>query len=230
MGKWGIILLTALLCFCLCACGEVCEMETQDVLPVFYGEALAFHEEVTFPKTLANGLVAEALTVYRGEFWEDGSGEYVSGVAALMLKNTGTRMLEFASVTVEQEGKILHFFIYDLPPGERCLVAERLRQSHSDGSAWECSVGILRWCCPEMSREEVDYVGTDERLTVVNRTSQIRNIKVRYKRYDENEKCFVGGMAFSAHFFAVKPQQPKTGTPEYYHAGHARVVSVSTEE
>ena len=185
---------------------------------------------MTFPYVLADGLIAEELLGYDGAFWEDGSGDTVSGVAALMLHNTSQRMIEFAAVTVEQGERKLHFFVYDLPPGSQCLVAEWQKQAFSREEAGECCVGALRWGNQEMSREETDYLGTDGKLTVINRTARPLDVKVRYKRYEEEDGWFLGGMAFSAHFFAVVPHQPKTLTPEHYHAGKARVVSVSIEE
>ena len=233
MGKRRYVLLTAALVgITLCGCGEKPVAMAMDsaVLPGGSGISLEADASVSFPCVPAEELMVEAFTSYDGMFWEDGTGEEVSGVAALMVANTGTRMIEFGAVTVEQGGRMLHFFVYDLPPGTRCLVAERLRQPYSEGDARGCTAGILRWIFLEMSREEVNYVGTDERLTVVNCAARTRNILVRYKRYDPEGAYFLGGMAFSAHFFGVEPQIPKTLTPEYYHAGQARVVSVTTEE
>lgn len=233
MRKHGwILLLAGLAGMLLCACGEknAGPGEGTALLPILLEMSWEQEPSVTFPCTLADGLVAEALTAYNGPFWEDGTGAEVSGVAALMLCNTGSRMIEFAAVTVEQGGRTLHFFVYDLPPGSRCLVAEWLRQSFSEEGIRVCQAGILRWSYQELSREEVDYLGTDEKLTVVNRTARPQNITVRYKRYDKEGDYFLGGMAFSAHFFRIEPQKPKTLTPEYYHAGKARVVSVTVEE
>ena len=229
MKKRGFILLLAGLTAMLSACAEKQPTPVEAVILPVFAEKSA-QAVATFPCVLADGLVVEELLGYDGPFWEDGSGAEVSGVAALMLHNTSTRMIEFGAVTVEQGGRILHFFIYDLPPGSRCLVAEWQQQPFSWEAARECGVGVLRWSHQELAREEADYLGTDGKLTVINRTARPLNIKVRYKRYDKEGDYFLGGMAFSAHFFATQPQQPKTLTPEYYHAGTARVVSVTIEE
>lgn len=229
MGKQRFILLMAALAVLLCACEKKASAsrERSAEVPTFFSDPEAV---VTFPCTLADGLVAEKMLAFDGPFWEDGSGEAVSGVAGLMLSNTGSRMIEFGAITVEQGGRMLHFFVYDLPPGSRCLVAEWQRQSFSEEVPQGCRVGILRWGYQELSREEVNYVGTDDVLTVVNRTPRTQNILVRYKRYDKEGDYFLGGMAYSAHFFGAEPQTPKTLAPEHYHAGKVRVVSVSTEE
>jgi hypothetical protein len=229
MGKQRFILLMAALAVLLCACEKKASASRERSVeaPTFFSDPEA---AVAFPCALADGLVAEKMITYDGPFWEDGSGEAVSGVAGLMLSNTGSRMIEFGAITVEQGGRMLHFFVYDLPPGSRCLVAEWQRQSFSEEVPQGCRVGILRWGYQELSREEVNYVGTDEVLTVVNRTTKTQSILVRYKCYDKEGDYFLGGMAFSAHFFGAEPQTPKTLAPEHYHAGKARVVSVSTEE
>ena len=233
MGKRRYVLLTAALVgIALCGCpGNDTQTEKEaSLLPSFSAMPLAADPAVSFPCALGEDLVAEALVSYDGAFWEDGSGEEVSGVAALMVANTGARMIEFGAITVEQGERQLHFFIYDLPPGTRCLVAERLRGTFSREQARGCRLERIRWSYQELSRSQADYVGTDERLTVVNRTSNTRDVLVRYKRYDQEGEYFVGGMAFSAHFFGAEPQIPKMQTPEHYHAGKARVVSVSIEE
>ena len=227
MGKRRHILLMAALAVLLCSCTEGSAAVEDAALPVLFSEPKA---AVSFPCALADDLVAEEILAYDGPFWEDGSGEEVSRVAALMLSNTGSRMIEFAAVTVEQGGKLLHFFVYDLPPENRCLVAEWQRQPYSAEEPQLCQIRTIRWGRQELSREEVDYVGTDERLTVVNRTPRTQNILVRYKRYDEEKGYFLGGMAFSSHFFEAEPQKPKTLAPWHYHAGQARVVSVTLEE
>lgn len=232
MGKQRLILLMAVLVVLLCACGEKTPVfrESSAEEPVLLDMHWSPESAVDFPCALADGLVAEKLLAYDGPFWEDSSGEAVSCVAGLMLSNTGSRMIEFGAITVEQGGRMLHFFIYDLPPGSRCLVAEWQRQSFSEEELQGCRAGILRWGYQELSREEVNYVGTDGYLTVVNRTPKTQNIVARYKRYDPEKDHFLGGMAFSAHFLGAEPQTPKTLAPEHYHAGKARVVSVSTEE
>ena len=77
-----------------------------------------------FPVTLSGGtLVAEELVSFHGAYWEDGSGDLVENVAALMISNPTNRMVEFASFAVEQAGQRLYFFAYCLPPMSRSFIS-----------------------------------------------------------------------------------------------------------
>ncbi len=185
----------------------------------------------TFPVTLPNsGLIAEELRLYQGSFWEDGSGDYVEEVAALMICNPTNRMIAFASFAVDTPEGQLYFFAYRLPPKSRCLVQEYNRKSCDPQKALACRELIIRWESQELSREQIDYVGFGPRMTIVNRDSrQLEHVTVWYKQYVKEEDYYLGGVAYSAHLFYVQPGQRRTVTPEYYDAAHARIVAIELE-
>lgn len=186
---------------------------------------------VTFPQTLEDGtLVAEALSNYQGVFWEDGSGDAVENVAALMLFNPTDRMVEFVSVALEQGGKQLYFFAYRLPPQSRCLVLEYNRTACRELPVTDCRELCVRWDRQEYSREQVDYIGLGPRMTIINRAGQLlEHVTVWYKQYVGQEGYYLGGAAYSAHLFFLQPKERRNIYPEYYDAGHARIVAIGLE-
>ena len=185
-------------------------------------------ESLKFPVIFSeDGLIAEDLRLYQGQYWEDGSGEYVDNVAALMICNTTERMIAFASFAVDTLDGQLYFFAYRLPPNSRCLVLEFQRKACDPEKALACRELTVRWEAQELSREQIDYVGLGSQMTIVNRDSRpLEHVTVWYKQYVKAEDYYLGGAAYSAHLFYVQPQERRTVTPEFYDAAHARIVAI----
>lgn len=183
------------------------------------------------PYTLSgSGLIVEEIVSYDGVYWEDHEGDIVSQVTALMLYNPAERMVQFGAVALEQDGKQLYFFVYCLPPKSRCLVLEKHKQPFSNAAITQCRELNVRWDYQDLKREEVDYVGFGQSLTVTNRTSrQQKHVTVWYKQYAREEECYLGGVAYSAHLFRLNPGEQRTLTPTHYEAGQSKVVSIDLE-
>ena len=188
--------------------------------------------ELTFPHTLPeNGLILEGTVSYSGTYVEDESNDTVTNVTGLMVYNPGDRMVRFGALALEQEGKHLYFFVYCLPPGGRCLILEKNRQTYSEERVTQCRVLTMRWEYQDLHSEQVSYVGFGEQLTVVNTSArQLRHVALWYKRYDQERACYLGGIAYSAHAFKLAARSHRILTPGYYSAGSVKVVNVELEE
>ena len=195
-------------------------------------ETAAAVEELTFPYTLPDsGLVVEGTVAYTGAYMEDGSGDAVTDVTGLVVCNPGQRMVRFGAIALEQEGKQLYFFVYCLPPGAKCLILEKNRSPYSRKNVTECRELTMRWEYQDLHSEQLCYVGFGEQLTLINHSSkQMQHVTLWYKQYDHEKECYLGGVAYSAHVFWLKEQEQRTLTPEHYHAGSAKVVTVELEE
>lgn len=185
-------------------------------------------KEQIFPVTLPDsGLIAEELIRYRGQYWEDGTGDTVENVAGLMLYNPTNRMIEFASFALEEEGQTLYFFVYHLPPMSRCLVLEHDRKTCTPETVTVCRELCIRWDYQELSREQIDYVCLGPLMTVINRDARRQNhVTVWYKRYEKEGDYYLGGAAYSVHIFSLEPEERRTVRPEHYEAGSARIVGI----
>lgn len=184
---------------------------------------------MTLPLKLAEGgLVVEEISQYSGEYWENGVPETVENVAAVLVSNPGRRMIQYAAIQMECGGKRLHFFLYDLPPGEKCLVMEK------EGGAWEgpvrgAEILGIRWCGYDLAPEQVRWVGMNETLVVGNSTGRtMENVCLRYKRNDQERGCFLGGISFSVHTAALEAGQEQVLTPLHYQAGRWKVIAIVT--
>lgn len=195
-------------------------------------EPAASVSTLSLPYTLpTSGLVVEALVSYDGIYWEDYAQDTVSQVTALMLYNPMERMVEFGAVILEQNGKQLYFFVYCLPPGSRCLVLEKHRQPFSEEAIIQCRELNIRWNYQDLKRNELDYLGFGQNLTVTNRTSQQqKHVTVWYKHYVGDKGYYLGGVAYSTHLFRLNPHEQRMLTPTYYDAGLCKIVAIKLEE
>ena len=223
--KMALILAVA---WMLCGCAgekptEVADFQTSPTA------ATQMHPvSVSFPVILPeSGLIVEELRQYQGPYWEDGSGDFVEDVAALMICNPTGRMIAFASFSLTTPEGELYFFAYRLPPKSRCLVLEYQRKCCHPEKALDCRELTVRWDSQELSREEIHYVGLGSAMTIVNRNSrELEHITVWYKQYVASEDYYLGGVVYSAHLFRLPPGQQQTVTPEHYDAAHSRIVAI----
>lgn len=188
--------------------------------------------QVSLPYTLPNsGLIVEDVVSYSGTFRENGKDEEAENVAALMLYNPSERMVEFAAVSVEQEGKTLYFFVYRLPPNSRCLIPEKGKIAYQNAALTACRELCVRWTYQEMSRHQLDYLGVGKQLTVINRDSrQQEHVTVWYKQYVRDGDYYLGGVAYSEHLVFLQVEERRTVVPAYYETGKTKIVSIRLEE
>lgn len=195
-------------------------------------QATPTHAVVALPYTLpGSGLIVEDVLSYDGVYPEDQSGDTVSQISALMLYNPSERMVDFGALALEKDGKQHYFFVYCLPPGGRCLILEKHRQPFTQGAITECRELSVRWEYQDLKREELNYLGFGQSLTIVNQTSrQQRHVTVWYKQYVHDKGYYLGGVAYSAHVFRLSPNEQRTLMPSHYDAGCCKIVGIEIEK
>lgn len=184
-----------------------------------------------FPLELAQGgIIVERLWDHSGEYWENGEMEWVENVAAILVYNPGRRTIEFAAICLEQSEERLRFFLYDLPPGETCIVLEKEKKPRSGEKVTGGEILSIRWSVYDLAPEQVQWVGINECITVRNLTGrEIGNLCIRYKRYCPENGCYFGGVSFSAYATDLEAGGERILTPHFYSAGRTRVVGITAE-
>ena len=194
-------------------------------------QAVDAPQQSILPCTLDSGLVAQKLTEYEGPYREDGSDEPVSGVAALMLYNTGSRDISSAMVTVKQGHQVLHFYVTWLPAGQKVLVLEYDRQMYLDAPVTDCASSGVRWepFYPEDSMIWITEEG-ELALTVVNCSAEAaRHVRLRYKTYIEDGDFYLGGFTYSVYVGDLASGECRTVYPGHYARDTSGLVAVLTQ-
>ena len=224
------VFIAALAASLLCGCGR---RDFPENIPFFESAPITALEAnaLTFPVEIPDvPLVAEELISYQGPYWEDGSGEQVENVAALMVYNPTEQMVQSAVFAVDAKQGTLYFYVSRLPPESRCLVLEKNRKGYISGVS-DCRLLSVRWIHSELSAQQVNYVGLGPVVTITNREERMYSkVLVWYKRYVPEEGYYLGGSAYSACLLHLQPGEQRILKPQMYDSSCARVVRIEVNE
>ncbi len=186
---------------------------------------------ISFPCQVPGyNLIIEKMAPYTGMFVEDGSNANTQNVAMLLVKNDGGFPIEYTQIRVMWGQEELLFDISALPVGEKMVVQEKTGKSLAEGKAASATALVVQRANMEMSEGKVKVVDNgDNTLTIQNLTNEmIPTVRVFYKYYMENEKLFVGGIAFTVRVLRLGAGESMTIQPAHYTSQSSRVVMVLT--
>lgn len=186
---------------------------------------------ISFPCQIPGyDLTIEKMEPYNGMFVEDGSNANIKNVAMLLVKNNGDFPVEYAQIRVVCGQEELLFDISALPAGEKLVVQEKTGKTISEGKATSASAMVVQRANMEMSDSKVQIIDNgDNTLTVKNLTNEtIPTVRIFYKYYMEDEKLFVGGIAFTVRISRLGAEASVTIQPSHYTSQTSRVVMVLT--
>ena len=196
------------------------------------GEAIkAFLPYDTFyPRSvMGTDLLAVTALEYDGPFWEDGSNEEVSGVAALVVENQGGLLVSSGAVILELEKEWLVFEISFLPPGGKVLVLEKDRKRYSYGTNVTC-YGWTREEYPEdVGLVSVESMGLNGLLLTNNTGCTVPGVQIHYKNYNTETGMFLGGISYCVTEEDLMPKEIRLLNPLQFAARESRIVSIYQE-
>lgn len=177
---------------------ETVPIVTDDDPPVFT-------DTVKLPVIVpGTSLVAEQIVSYDGNYVEDGSEEYVTGIAALYLHNSGKTMVSSCRVIVQLESGFYRFEATCIPPGATVLVQEQGRRPYNNLAI--LSVG------GNAARGAKDH--NIEGLCIENFMGGLRlrnnveidyeNIAIAHKNYAQDQNLFIGGVTYITYVGGLK--------------------------
>lgn len=186
---------------------------------------------VSFPYEVeGTPLTIENISSYDGIFLEDGSDQEVSGITAMVLKNTGDVNVEYASITLKRDGEELQFEASGIPAGATVVVQEKNKAAYGSGTYTDCSGITAELESFEMSEDKVSVEETEEgSLQVTNLTDEeIPCVRIFYKFYMADQQSYVGGITYTAKLTNLGAGSSQTVTPSHYVAGSSQVLMVRT--
>lgn len=188
-------------------------------------------EELSFPFNISGTtLTVRNISSYDGIYLEDGSDEEVSGIAAMVVENTGDVNVEYAMITVKCNGETLQFDVSDIPAGDTVVVQEKNRAGYQNSIYTDCSAVVAETDEFEMSEDKVRVEETGEgSLRITNLTDEeIPCVRIFYKFYMEEEQTYVGGITYTAKVTGLSAGGSQTVTPSHYSSGNSLVMMVRT--
>ena len=186
---------------------------------------------VPLPLAVPNtSLVIEGIGQYSGPFVEDGSGEPMANVMALVVKNDGAKFTEYAEITLAVEGKDPAVFqISGLPGKEYVLVMEKNRRpfDRSELLGYETHLFADR-ADVSLQADKLQIYSADGSLTAKNLTGEALDaVYIRYKS-KLVPRCYLGGITYSCKLEAVAAGTEKTAQTGHYSDAYSQIVMVET--
>ena len=200
---------------------------TKPVVPVL-SMAETEMRAIEFPCAIdGTSLTAMNFAVYDGPFYEDGSGEEVFGVTALVIRNNGEMLIKEGTVTLESEDGVRSFFFTYLPAGASVLVPEAGRVKEKPEAVIRC-VGDVELC----NAEELDFLKVAHvdpvTLTVTNTDDESHeDICLYYKDHDSPSGMYIGGQTQCVTIPKLLPGQTITISPYRYVDEYSRIIMIT---
>ncbi len=134
---WAVAILAAvvgivLLCTRITASDPVTG-DQNTTAPVTTGPTIKIEDLQDSQSEEYKGLQLVKIGSYSGLFMEDGGDDVVTRVLMIIVKNTGTRTVQYAEVELTDGEKTAHFTLSTLPPGESVVLLEKNRMPYADG-------------------------------------------------------------------------------------------------
>ena len=176
-------------------------------------------------------LIAQAIALYEGPFWEDG-GECETVCTGLLVTNTSDTMIEYAKITLAQNGQTLSFEITYFPPGSDLLVLEKDQTPFSEAP-------VERLCCPRLSyfegslRSPQVYVSPYGACSMVatNLTDRpLETVNIFYKHYFTEENLYIGGITYQAILNCLQPGESRSTTAYHFLSDQGKILLYSAIE
>ena len=173
-------------------------------------------------------LIAEYFVSYEGDYFEDGSGEFVIDNAALCVYNRGDCYIDFASVYMETTDGTYCFEGTCIPPHAKVVLLEKNRRSYPRGDVCMADGKTVRSNkASVMDMLQIEAIDLDKvKLTNRSETS-LKNVRLYYKRYDSQWGIYVGGVTYAAPAGNLQPGESIIINPVFYVNGYSKVLFVT---
>ena len=196
-------------------------------------EGAVISKEISFPYTIPEtDLVVDSVNSYDGLFLEDGSDTKISGIAAVIVKNTGNQCIDYAEISMKGS-QTDYLFILSHLESNAAIVVQEAKKALCVSQTYDRITAEPAFSEEfEMSEDQLRIRETsDNQLEVKNLTDQaIPCVRIFYKFYLEEEQVYVGGITYVAKITNLKPGATVQVAPSHFAVGSSRIVMVKTFE
>ena len=172
-------------------------------------------------------ITIQRINGYSGIFIEDGSDKEVKNVAAIEVKNTSNKPLEFAQIQLYNGNKKLVFDVSTLPANSSAVVMEKNKASFNSskgvtyGGTTAGYVNSLEKAssikCKKVKNNGIEVTNTSSKT--------IPCVRVFYK-YKSSEGYYVGGITYTAKVKDLKAGASQTIYPSHFASDGGEIMMV----
>lgn len=172
-------------------------------------------------------ITIQRINGYSGIFIEDGSDKEVKNVAAIEVKNTSNKPLEFAQIQLYNGSKKLVFDVSTLPANSSAVVMEKNKASFNSskgvtyGGTTAGYINSLEKAssikCKKVKNNGIEVTNTSSK--------NIPCVRVFYK-YKSSEGYYVGGITYTAKVEDLKAGASQTIYPSHFASDGGEIMMV----
>lgn len=172
-------------------------------------------------------ITIQRINAYSGIFIEDGSDKEVKNVAAIEVKNTSNKPLEFAQIQLYNGSKKLVFDVSTLPANSSAVVMEKNKASFNSskgvtyGGTTAGYINSLEKAssikCKKVKNNGIEVTNTSSK--------NIPCVRVFYK-YKSSEGYYVGGITYTAKVKDLKAGASQTIYPSHFASDGGEIMMV----
>ena len=166
---------------------------------------------------------------YSGIFIEDGSDVEVDNVAAIQVKNTSKKALEFAQIQIYNGDKKLVFDVSSLPANSSAIIMEK-NKAPLDKSKSITYGGTTGGYTNKLEKDAtIKYQKVDNNgIKVTNKSNKnIPCVRIFYK-YKSSEGDYIGGITYTAKINNLKAKESQTIYPSHFDSDGGEIMMIKT--
>ena len=166
---------------------------------------------------------------YSGIFIEDGSDVEVDNVAAIQVKNTSKKALEFAQIQIYNGDKKLVFDVSSLPANSSAIIMEK-NKAPLDKSKSITYGGTTGGYTNKLEKDAtIKYQKVDNNgIKVTNKSNKnIPCVRIFYK-YKSSEGYYIGGITYTAKINNLKAKESQTIYPSHFDLDGGEIMMIKT--
>ena len=166
---------------------------------------------------------------YSGIFIEDGSDVEVDNVAAIQVKNTSKKALEFAQIQIYNGDKKLVFDVSSLPANSSAIIMEK-NKAPLDKSKSITYGGTTGGYTNKLEKDAtIKYQKVDNNgIKVTNKSNKnIPCVRIFYK-YKSSEGYYIGGITYAAKINNLKAKESQTIYPSHFDSEDGEIMMIKT--
>ena len=166
---------------------------------------------------------------YTGIFIEDGSDKEVKNVAAIQVKNTSNKAVEYAEIELYNGSKKLVFAVSTLPANSSAVVMEKNKTTFSSSKGVTYGKTTVAYADKLEKSSAVSCTKVENNgIKVTNKSGKdIPCVRIFYK-YKSDDGYYVGGITYTAKIEDLKAGKSQTVYPSHFASDGGEIMMVKT--
>lgn len=180
---------------------------------------------------LSSGISIVRVEPYSGEYFESHAGDAVDNIAAVIIENSGSDMIQAGTACLKTGDVTYEFYFTTLLPGEKMLVLEKNKAEFTSklAKAEGELVDVIYFSEKPTMCDDAVEIKTEENSIYVKNISDfaLTGGHVFYKNFDAESGMYMGGITYMATFNGLGVGEIAAISADHYSPFTSKIVFVT---